>query len=180
MTLVLTPEELDEVKRKQKDDIDLPLYFNSGTEQFQAISRDFESFLILSKPSVLNSAKEWLSNVTELNKKNAERDSILNSAFDFEREDAIDTQSEALTWIATFEEFKKNFRVDNKFSDVVEVGFIMQDLEFFVGEHQINEERFNHLDILNDILQIKHQKDQTTPELQKQLDSWSQPLSAFL
>lgn len=176
---ILSDIEERKVQVNRRAIVNRPKFFNAQSEKFQVISEDFETFLILAESSSLNIAKDWLSKVVSLNSKNKDRDQLVAESIFLDKQDAIQKSFEAGVWIDEFTEFKNKFN-SQRFNEVSEVGLIIRDLEIFIGEHLLNIDRYTHLDILADVLQVRHGLNQTTENLQKQLESWAEPLTAYV
>ena len=63
MTRALTSEEALLVASKAKPDGSRPFVFDSGTGQLSEISKDFESFLIISKAGIKARAAQFIANI---------------------------------------------------------------------------------------------------------------------
>ena len=174
-----TEEELVKIKKKSRTSETLPTFYNSNTEQFQPISRDFEAFLILSEQKTLGTAKEWLSKVRTTSESNLERDKIVSNAILLDNQDASNKRKEANESIKCFEAFKDTFSI-GKFGKVVETGMLTRDMDLFAGEQTFTMERAAHLETLTNLVDIRHSRNQVTPQLQKELESWNDVLVAYI
>ena len=174
----LTAEEENRVLRNRLPAGQLPTYFSSGQRQNVAISRDFESFLILQDRGTLIRARQWLSQAKDLNDDNDDRDSLIEEALTFEQTDAVARRGELDGLLGDFNQFREDFQA-GQFTDVTEIGLILDDLQFVIGEVGTLFDRVYHLQTITSILLKRHANDRLDPDRLEQLESWSRPLDAY-
>jgi len=172
----LTDEERIKVQRFQVvRPIDLPKYFNAGTQSLgeepqETISRSFEAFLILQaikNPDVLSDANIWFSEAATLQLRRADRDDLLEEAFELEKRDALAKVQEIRGRTERFNRFRSTFQTievgpnydplsypPSRFSGIPEIGLIMRDSQAAMGEIAFDQRREEHRLVETEVLDI--------------------------
>lgn len=180
MSVVLSPAEQKTVDEKRKSDSSLPSYFDSGLRQDVKISRDFESFLILSTGELKTTAIKWIDKAVTLNKANAQRDALYKLAAAQERLNAEAQIAIYNQQLDNFDKFRQNFQKNAQFADVAEVSKFLQDLQKVIDERVVGLDRakFDHnISLLAD--QALSQFAVQSQDIEE-LQSWNAVLSAYL
>lgn len=153
--------------------IDLPRFFNAGTQQIgdvpnQTISREFEAFLILQSlqsPEKLSSATVWFNEAADLQLKRQDRDNLLTEAYLEEKTDAMAKAKELTDRTQRFAAFRDTFQqVDpgpkvapekfppSRFSGVPEISLIMRDSQAAMGQISSELKRAEYRVVMNEVL----------------------------
>lgn len=153
--------------------IDLPRFFNAGTQEIgdvpnQAISREFEAFLILQalqSPEKLSNATVWFNEAAELQLKRLDRDNLLAEAYLEEKTDAMAKAKELTDRTQRFAAFRETFQqvdpgpeVDAakfppaRFSGVPEISLIMRDSQAAMGQIASELKRAEYRVVMNEVM----------------------------
>jgi GTPase SAR1 family protein len=180
MALVLTAEEQTKVSKKRRTDAALPTYFSASSKADVSISRDFESFLILSSDDMKTSAIDWINKSLSLNKTNSLRDSLASLVATQEAGnaklmvDAYDAQ------LQNFESFRKNFETSSRFGAVEEVNLFLSDLQQVLEELVLNRGRAQFDQTMAALSSNNVNLTGVSQERLEELQSWNSVLSAYL
>lgn len=153
--------------------IDLPRFFNAGTQQIgdvpnETISREFEAFLILQaiqSPEKLSNATLWFNEAASLQLKRLDRDNLLEEAYLEEKADALakaqelnDRTQRFSAFRATFQQVDPGPEVDPerfppaRFSQVPEISLIMRDSQAAMGQVSSDQKRTEYRVVMNEVL----------------------------
>jgi hypothetical protein len=151
----------------------MPKFFNAGTQAFgqepqQAISREFEAYLILQAlkdPDKLSNAMRWFTEAANLQIKRDDRDALLDDAFEKERTDSLKVLQESSERTLRFTRFRDGFEIveveestdsleipPGRFADVPEISLIMRDSQLAMGEISSKQSRAEHLVVEDAVL----------------------------
>jgi hypothetical protein len=153
--------------------IDLPRFFNAGTQQIgdvpdETISREFEAFLILQtlqSPEKLTEAMKWFNEAADLQLSRQDRDNLLAEAYLLEKSDAVAKAHELNDRTLRFAQFRATFQqVDPgpevnaeefppaRFSQVPEISLIMRDSQAAMGQIASDQKRTEYRVVMNEVL----------------------------
>ncbi len=153
--------------------IDLPRFFNAGTQQIgdvpnETISREFEAFLILQalqSPEKLSDAMKWFNEAADLQLKRQDRDNLLEAAYLAEKGDALAKAQELTDRTKRFAAFRTTFQsVDPgpevkaedyppaRFSQIPEISLIMRDSQAAMGQIASDLQRAEYRVVANEVL----------------------------
>lgn len=153
--------------------IDLPRFFNAGTQEIgdvpnEAISREFEAFLILQalqSPEKLSNATVWFNEAADLQIKRLDRDNLLAEAYLGEKADALAKAQELNDRTQRFAAFRESFQqVDpgpeadaekfppSRFTQVPEISLIMRDSQAAMGQVSSDLKRTEYRVVMNEVL----------------------------
>lgn len=153
--------------------IDLPRFFNAGTQQLgdvpnQTISREFEAFLILQaiqSPQKLSDATVWFNEAADLQLARQDRDNLLAEAYLLEKGDALAKAQELNDRTVRFSAFRETFQqvevgpeVDatlfppSRFTQVPEISLIMRDSQAAMGQIASEQKRAEYRVVSNEVM----------------------------
>lgn len=177
MALTLTTEEQEKVNSNRKEE--KPTYYSSAFKKDIEISDDYEAFLILADSSTRISMQSLINDSSTFKDENAERDELLEKALDLDESDATGALTEIQATLTQFNTLRDKITIENKFSNITEIGLILSDLQRSIGELTSLQDRLQHASIMGGINRIKVNQDFTTEDDAKQLKSWLNSLQAY-
>ena len=165
--------QVSALKKKVK-----PQYYSAASKMKVPISEDFESFLILQGRPNNAQSLSWLQKAGLYAVKDADRDSLLATMIGNEKVDAIACSAELKPIYGSFQQFKQTFNMQG-FEQVVECGMLLADLQRPMDELQALGDRHYHRRVFSTMVLAGLKNGGVTQDQQKQLNSWSGPLTAY-
>ena len=178
--ITLTDEQLVKVQAHQLDSENLPEYFSISSNRYTPISRDFESFLILSKDELKTAAINWIKQAVNYNKTNKLRDDLVALSVAQELENAQLKLKAFNLKIKNFQNFRKEFQTDSNFGSIPEVQLFLRDLQIVRGELISNMNRATFDQTVSQVMQNFDGRTSISNEEIEELSSWTSVLSTYL
>lgn len=175
-----TTTELDYIRKNRKPSGEKPLYYNSSTDQNEAISDDFEAYLILQKVSTKQKLLQRLRKNIKDNSNYSDRDAILKEMMDKITSNSDLILAELDTETGNFAEFKQAILdEDRRFDDLAELNRLVTVINTSIAELSFQRDQAfqdsNVCLILGDKLQVAKSDDKT----KKEYDIWQKVVSAY-
>jgi len=155
MAVTLTTEQESVVQQGQRSLDLLPEYYNAGQQASQAISRDFEAFLLLSPDVLKTSALQWIKTAVQINQTHKLRDALTQLALTQELANAQAKITEFDKQLQGFDAFRKNFQTSAQFSGVPEVQLFLTDLQKVIEELSVGKDRAFFDQTVTQVLALK-------------------------
>ena len=154
-----------------------PNYYNASLQAEQAISLDFEAFLILQDPPTIIATLTWLGAAGLLAQTAVDRDSLAFEALVVSQSDTADQLDEVTDSTSLFTTFRNEFQA-GKFSEASEVSLVIRDLqatadELFAKRDQLQHRQQVETRVQNNLAQS------ISPAQLRELQSWPTPLSTY-
>lgn len=178
MAVILDEGQTRMVATKRMKPGSRPTYYDAVAKGKREISEDFEAFLVLLNNTRSKMALEWLQESGEYAVQDADRDSLLNSACDNEIEDAEASYKEIQPIVDRFSTFREAFLLTG-FEAVPEVGLILADIQRPMAQIMSIASRLKYRMLSATLIQETLKTDGITPEMNRQIDSWAGPLTAY-
>lgn len=178
MTLLLDRNQASLVSTKRLKPEQRPKYYNSVIAEMVRISEDFEAFLILQGRPRNKETVDWLQKANTYSIADADRDSLINSALEYEIEDAEAGYKELSPVIDQFQEFRQRFNMTG-FEGVTEAGQLLADLQRPMGEIMTMGTRHKHRQQFASLLKERLVSNGLTSAQSKQLNSWFESLTTY-
>jgi hypothetical protein len=176
----LTTSQITYVQEHSLDEDALPTYYNADIKSEVAISRDFETFLILAPAGLKTAARSWIDKATTLNAQNQLRDSLLQLSYQQEAKNAGLRLAAYDSKLQNFETFREAFQTDTMFAGVPEVQKFLNDVQSVIDELSTGRERaFFDQTAANVSMSYQTGVGITTDQMEE-LRSWSSVFSAYL
>jgi len=171
----LTGDELAKIQTNRKSP--RPQYYDAQSKHKQAISSDFESFLILQDPLSMTATLTWLGMAGQMGEIRIDRDALAFEALVADQSDNDNKKLEVSLLTTAFNTWKSIFTA-GKFSDVTEVSLMIRDMQATAEELFVLEERLNHLTQVQLRVQDRLRQSVSSEQLQELL-SWPTPVLAY-
>lgn len=172
--------ELDSDERARVEAARLPVrpnFYNASILQEQAISPDFEAFLILQDAATISATLTWLSASGLLARMALDRNAVAFEALIEDQADTTDQLDEVTDSTTAFTAFRNSFQA-GKFSEATEVGLIIRDLQAMADELFATEARLEHLQHVQTRVQSRLSQSISSAQL-RELQSWPTPLLTY-
>lgn len=180
MAIDLTPDEQQIVAEQAVDEADLPTYYNAALKKDVPISRDFETFLILSTTELKTSAIQWINQVVGLTQANTTRDKLRTLVITQQLANAQAKLDAYNVTIGDFSDFRENFQTDTRFDAVAEVVLFISDLQLVMDEQILGQQKGFFDQTLGLMFQSSQSVVGLTQDDIEELQSWIPVLSAYL
>lgn len=180
MSLQLTDEEVKKIKGNRKNDSELPVYYDANLQVDVPISRDFESYLLITPDELKTSATQWIGDVVGLQSTNKDRDELVALAFGQEKINSQAKMDSIDSTLSNFNEFRTNFQTDVRFAEIPELQKLLFDLQRVVEELTAARERAEFDNVVCQVIERGNDRLTITEPQIEQLQSWSGVLSAYL
>lgn len=154
-----------------------PNYYNAALQAEQAISQDFEAFLILQNPVTIASTLTWLTTAGLLSELAIDRDSLAFEALVVSRTDTADQLDEVTDSTTLFTTFRNEFQA-GKFSEATEVSLVIRDLQATADELFAKEDQLRHRQQVEQRVE-NNLSQSVSPAQLRELQSWPTPLSTY-
>lgn len=178
MAVVLSEGQSQIVNTKRLPPEDRPTYYNAALQVRETISADFEAWLILLGPQLSKQTMDWLQKSSSYAVRDADRDSLVNSACQNEIDDATASLDEIKPIIDQFSEFRGKLLVSG-FEAIPEVGLLLSDLQAPMAELMNISARLQYRNIAASLIQAHLSENGITLERNTEITSWYGPLTAY-
>ena len=180
LTVALTEEQQKIVTNLQKDEDNLPYYYNSDLRTDVQISREFEAFLILADPDLKTSANNWIKKASTIQTDDKDRDALSALALAQEQSNAQQKMNAIDAVLGDFNDFRTKFQANTTFVSVGEVQRFLFDLQKGIEPLALDRDRAQFDSVVSQVVQrVDDQKAVDSFEIQE-LQSWTGVLSAYL
>jgi len=163
---------------RRPDGANLPTYFSSDTNSDVEISREFESFLILTDRGLRSKMVSWLQGTSTRLQTNVGREELFVAMCDVELNASVDEIVEADSELQSFTEFR-NELFAGKFATVPEVRTLLNDLQLGISAKTRTRDSAQHRNNAASIIAQINQLNDDSLGRQQQAQSWMGVLLAY-
>lgn len=175
--MALTNEQTRKVSKYRK--VPKPTYYSALEKKTLSISDDFESYLILLSDSLKNEIVQQLKKIKTTNSDRQDRDELLTQALKEELADAQNKYSLLAAELSDFDAFRNKITVEG-FTEVVELGTLLTDLQLAYGEDLLSLDRMQHLDVFMTVVQVAFNGGKIDADLLKEIDSFTSLVTTYI
>lgn len=154
-----------------------PNYYDAASLQDRQISEDFEAFLILQDPAVIEETLTWLTSAGDIAERRVDRNSVAFEALVVDIEDRQARQDEVSGLTSEFSDWRAAFQA-GKFNATSEVGLLIRDCMATAEEVFVLEERLKHLENMQLRVADTIRSSVSNAQLNELL-SWPTPLLSY-
>jgi hypothetical protein len=173
---MLTNEQENKIESNRKKE--RPSYYNAALQTTVVISKDFEGFLILLDDALKTQTITYLKSVKKENTDKKDRDELISLAISNEISDAEARYGVLDAQFSEFSTYRSGLIVEN-FEEVNEIGLLISDLQYAMGENLLTYDRMTHLKIFYGILKVIFNAGEVTDDVLKEIDSWIEVINAY-
>ena len=135
---------------------------------------------MLANPDLKESAIRWINQVVSLQQARKDRDALAEQARAKEQQNAQARIADLDGKLQQFEQFRTNFQIDTKFSQIPEVQKLITDLQKVVEDLASERERSQYDDTMSQVISVNQSRFSVTQPQIEQLQSWRSVLSEYL
>lgn len=130
----LTSQERQQIANKRKPENERPRYFNAGSQKYERISYDFETFILLISIGFRASIGQYLAALGATTIGGGSLDGLRSQWLQERFDDAQDVADSYGTLVTSYEDIRSNLlSASSGFEDVVEVTLMLSDFSKTVG-----------------------------------------------
>jgi len=178
-----TTDELGKIEKQKKATPDLPTYYSASTQNFVAIGRDFEGFLILQSTEQKQKLLKWLGEVDKIQIENIERDELLTRYLNLRVADTEIRITELEEQLKGFDEFKTSVFTSgedtSRFASIVELDLMLQSLQRPLSEITLQRDLAFHEQNMANLLLKRQERAKTDKSAQRELRSWQSVVTTY-